>query len=357
METAARLAVFYTGSMLAIAAAIAAFFLLVTPLHTRWLTEEERQPAHSRVARDTTDKRYEPSSTWAGLWNAAKDYRTWVFALVANLRLSANGFKNSLPTTVESLGFNTTITLVLTCPPNLLASITSVLVSWSSGRFNERTWHIAISKAITIAGFAAATATYNIGARYFAMILFVGATRSRVWLEKDGIVRRRRRSRFVRLLSFKAKASSTRSGREQAPYTELSSPPTRLAERDGIGSRNGGGGLISAAILFTPGASKVYRGGLTADIDNYEDPTPDIVAGLARNVRVELESIYTVCESGIAGPTGGATRNRTPGYVALAVDGGARGTVTSERRTGHGRRDENMIQFAMTTLGLLGTPF
>ncbi|RYO99149.1 hypothetical protein DL764_006891 [Monosporascus ibericus] len=211
-ETAARLAVFYTGNMLAstfsgliaagvfagldgkhglsgwrwlfliqgvatFAVAIAAFFLLPnTPLQTRWLTEEERQLAHDRVARDTTDKRYGPSSTWAGLWDAAKDYRTWVFALMANLHLSANGFKNYLPTAVESLGFNTTITLVLTCPPYLLASITSVLVSWSSGRFNERTWHITISKAIAIAGFAVATGTYNIGARYFAMILFVGAT-------------------------------------------------------------------------------------------------------------------------------------------------------------------------------------
>ncbi|RYP25233.1 hypothetical protein DL765_000114 [Monosporascus sp. GIB2] len=211
-ETAARLAIFYTGNMLAstfsgliaagvfagldgkhglsgwrwlfliqgvatVAVAVAAFFLLPnTPLQTRWLTEEERQLAHHRVARDTTDKRYAPSSTWAGLWDAAKDYRTWVFALMANLHLSANGFKNYMPTAVESLGFSTTITLVLTCPPYLLASITSVLVSWSSGRFNERTWHITISKALAIVGFAVATSTYNIGARYFAMVLFVGAT-------------------------------------------------------------------------------------------------------------------------------------------------------------------------------------
>ncbi|RYP48113.1 hypothetical protein DL769_011245 [Monosporascus sp. CRB-8-3] len=98
-----------------------------TPLQTRWLTEEERQLAHHRVARDTTDKRYATSSTWAGLWGAAKDYGTWVFALMANLHLSANGFKNHMRTAVESLGFDSTITLVLTCPPNLLASITSSL--------------------------------------------------------------------------------------------------------------------------------------------------------------------------------------------------------------------------------------
>lgn len=51
-----------------------------------------------------------------------------------------------------------------------------MLVSWSSGRFNERTWHITASKAIAIVGFIVGTATLNVGARYFAVVLFVGAT-------------------------------------------------------------------------------------------------------------------------------------------------------------------------------------
>lgn len=78
------------------------------------------------------------------------------------------------------------------------------------------------------------------------------------------------------------------------------------------------GGLISAALLATPGASKVYKGGATlytldsriafagwtqANIDNYDGPTPDLVAGLAKNVRVTLKSTYTIGESGTAGPT------------------------------------------------------
>lgn len=145
------------------------------PLQTRWLNQEERQLAHARIARDTTEKRVATGS-WSGLWDAVKDYRTWIFALQGNLHLSANGFKNYMPTAVKSLGFNTTITLVLTCPPFLIATATSILVSYSSGRRNERTWHITISKLIASIGFAVATATHNIGARYFAMVLFVGAT-------------------------------------------------------------------------------------------------------------------------------------------------------------------------------------
>lgn len=92
------------------------------------------------------------TSTWTGLKEACVDYRTWVFALMINLHLSANGFKNFMPTVVKTLGFNTTITLVLTCPPFLVATFASVIVSWSSGKFNERTWHITISKGIAIIG-------------------------------------------------------------------------------------------------------------------------------------------------------------------------------------------------------------
>ncbi|KAL5406332.1 hypothetical protein PMIN06_000558 [Paraphaeosphaeria minitans] len=210
-EIATRLSVFYTGNLLAssfsglIAAgifasldgkhglegwrwlfliqglvtvfvAVAAFFLLPNaPLETRWLTQPERELAHSRIVQDTTELKGKVD-VWKGLREACSDPRTWLFALMQNMHLSANGFKNFLPTVVKTLGFNTTITLVLTCPPYLIAAFASVAVSFSSGKFNERTWHISLSKAVAIVGFILGTATLNVGARYFAMVLFVGAT-------------------------------------------------------------------------------------------------------------------------------------------------------------------------------------
>jgi nicotinamide mononucleotide (NMN) deamidase PncC len=71
------------------------------------------------------------------------------------------------------------------------------------------------------------------------------------------------------------------------------------------------GGLVSAALLATPGASRIYRGGLTLytlpsrvafagwtqdNIDKYDGPTPELVAGLASHVRKTLESDYCVGE-------------------------------------------------------------
>lgn len=71
------------------------------------------------------------------------------------------------------------------------------------------------------------------------------------------------------------------------------------------------GGLISAALLATPGASRIYKGGATLytlesrlefggwteeDIKTYSGPNPELVAGLARSVRERLGSTYTVGE-------------------------------------------------------------
>ena len=124
---------------------------------------------------------------------------------------------------------------------------------------------------------------------------------------------------------------------------------------------------MSAALLSFPGASGYYKGGLTlytlesrkafvgwtdSDTQNYKGPTPEIVTKLAENTRKTLGSTYTISESGTAGPTGGTTRNRTPGYVALAVASEA-GTVTREVETGTNEREANMVQFAVEGLKLV----
>lgn len=61
---------------------------------------------------------------------------------------------------------------MLTCPPYLVAGAISIAWSVSSGKRNERTWHITVSKAIAIAGFVLGCATLNVAARYVAMFIF-----------------------------------------------------------------------------------------------------------------------------------------------------------------------------------------
>lgn len=147
------------------------FTLPDDPLNTRWLTPEERQLAHKRIDSDVVGNKGK-ASTIQGLKEAAADPKVWLFMFMQHMHLAANGFKNFFPTAVETLGYSTTITLVLTCPPYLIAGFISVFYSWSSGRFNERTWHITVAKAVAIVGFVLGFATLNTGARYFAMCVF-----------------------------------------------------------------------------------------------------------------------------------------------------------------------------------------
>lgn len=126
--------------------------------------------------------------------------------------------------------------------------------------------------------------------------------------------------------------------------------------------------MISATLLSFPGASGYYKGGLTlytlesriafagwteANTQGYKGPTPEIVTGLAEHTRKTLGSTYTVSESGTAGPTGGQTRNRTPGYVALAVAREGGETVTREVESGSSDREANMVRFAVEGLKLV----
>ncbi|KAM0334509.1 hypothetical protein ACHAQA_001538 [Verticillium albo-atrum] len=163
------------GGVTLIVAFVACFTLPDEPLNTRWLTPEERQLAHDRIARDTVDQKLQ-SNPWSGLKEAIVDPRVWVFIYMQHMHLATNGFKNFFPTIVDTLGFDRTITLVLTCPPYLIAGIISIAWAWSSGRHNERTWHITISKAVAFFGFVLACATMNTGARYFAMCIFTAGT-------------------------------------------------------------------------------------------------------------------------------------------------------------------------------------
>jgi len=57
-----------------------------TPLTTKWLNEEEKQLAHTRLLRDRVDVQ-EKGSTWQGLKQAVRDPRVWLFCLTQNLHL------------------------------------------------------------------------------------------------------------------------------------------------------------------------------------------------------------------------------------------------------------------------------
>jgi MFS family permease len=92
---------FIIQGILTFALSVAAAFILPDePINTRWLTPEERQLAHDRVAVDTVEIR-ENTTTWSELWDAVRDPRLWVLVAMQHFHMAASGFKNFFPTIVQ----------------------------------------------------------------------------------------------------------------------------------------------------------------------------------------------------------------------------------------------------------------
>ncbi|KAF5637920.1 major facilitator superfamily transporter [Fusarium sp. NRRL 52700] len=88
--------------------------------------------------------------------------------------IAAYGFNSFFPTIVKGFKLgNTTLTLILTAPPYLVATATAFATAWSSTRRKNRGYHIAIPQAVACVGFIISIATLNNTARYAAAFLYI----------------------------------------------------------------------------------------------------------------------------------------------------------------------------------------
>lgn len=158
-------------------AIICMFLLPDYPLTTRWLSEEERQIAHERLERDTVGLEAS-KGVRAGFFQALRDPRLYVFMIMQNMHLNATSFNQFFPTVVSALGYSSTITLLLTSPPSVFACLFGFAIGISSGKFNERTWHITICMGLATVGFIISCVTLNTAARYIACFIFAGGVYS-----------------------------------------------------------------------------------------------------------------------------------------------------------------------------------
>lgn len=124
---------------------------------------------------DTVEKEADVSIL-RGLKQALRDKYVWVFAFEHHIHTASSGFRSFLPTLLKTLGYNRTITLVLTCPPYLLSAAVAIVLGLSSGRFNERTWHLTGLKLTAMTGFILGCVSMNTASRLVAAYLFVGWT-------------------------------------------------------------------------------------------------------------------------------------------------------------------------------------
>ena len=131
-------------------------------------------------------------------------------------------------------------------------------------------------------------------------------------------------------------------------------------------SESSSGGLISAALLAVPGASRFYRGagiiytpqafkGLMMmqreDLQGHRSSTEPHARIMARSIRSKLRADWGLCETGASGPSGNGYGDAA-GHVCLGlISDDTQQSRTVE--TGLSDRAENMYLFAQAALALL----
>lgn len=125
------------------------------------------------------------------------------------------------------------------------------------------------------------------------------------------------------------------------------------------------GGLISAALLAVPGASKYFLGGgviyalparsqllaitkqHVAGLRSSSEPYAQLLAKVARE---RLGATWGLGETGAAGPTGNRYGD-APGHTCIAISGPVEAAITIETRSED--REANMWVFARRAVELL----
>ncbi|KAJ5115695.1 Major facilitator superfamily domain general substrate transporter [Penicillium angulare] len=151
---------------------LAAIFLPNYPATTSWLDAQEQSYAQWRLIADAGEADDAKSTSFKeALALVFADKRIYLFILLQHTSLLSQNFQYFFPTIVQTLGYNNIQTLLITAPVWIATFLISLLVTWTSGKTDDRSLHIIALMLVSVVGGIICTATTNTGARFFAMFL------------------------------------------------------------------------------------------------------------------------------------------------------------------------------------------
>jgi len=164
---------FYIEGALTMFFAVVAYFILPDfPENDKRLSDIERRLAIVRMIEDVGEADAEAAgNSFHGFKLAMLDWKVWWMAFCLTAQVVGLSFNQYFPTLAATLGYNTTITLLICAPPWGLAVILTFMNARHSDKTGERFFHIVIPLCFGIVGFVIALATRNVGARYFSFFL------------------------------------------------------------------------------------------------------------------------------------------------------------------------------------------
>ncbi|KAF9036038.1 MFS general substrate transporter [Hymenopellis radicata] len=151
------------------------FVLADYPTTTKWLTERERMVAQGRLVKDIglvdnpDAQEKSGSGVWHGVVLALTDVKVWCLAFMYFTYLMGLSFGQFLPTITQTLGYSTTITLLLTFPPWAFATLFALANSWHSDRTGEKFFHIVLSYSFALLGYIVALTAKTVAGKYISL--------------------------------------------------------------------------------------------------------------------------------------------------------------------------------------------
>jgi len=179
---------FIEGAMTITLGIITLWALPDYPYNTRWIVGAERRLAQARLAEDAGESDHDnvQDTPLAGLKMAITDPLVLTFAVMNASQLLGLSFINFFPTLTQTLGFSTTISLLLAAPPWLFASLACALNALHADKTGERFFHVAGWWWAVVLGFVISLSTPSVGGRYVSMFLmaigYAGFSMTAVWV-------------------------------------------------------------------------------------------------------------------------------------------------------------------------------
>ncbi|KAI0308498.1 major facilitator superfamily domain-containing protein, partial [Amylostereum chailletii] len=158
------------------------------PENTRWFSPEERRLAQVRLAEEAgeADEDAPTDSAWTGLALACKDPKVWLFSLYTCTQLIGLSFLAFFPTLTSTLGFNSTVSLLLAAPPWLLATVITCFNALHADKTGERFFHNTVPFWGVVVGYIIGVTTVSVAGRYVALFFmacgFAGSALTLVWV-------------------------------------------------------------------------------------------------------------------------------------------------------------------------------
>lgn len=152
------------GSITVAIAITGALVLPDYPATTKWLTDEEREYAQWRLLEDAGEADVAgAASIRDGVLMALKDPRLYLFTLLQHISLLSQSFQYFFPTIVQTLGFGNIETLLITAPVWIGTFLVSLIVTYTSGKYQDRSIHIICLMLVSVVGNILVVSSLNTG--------------------------------------------------------------------------------------------------------------------------------------------------------------------------------------------------